>query len=74
MSSYYPDGVSGSEYAMGGGGETEGSRWVECSNDECELFEIQQEQFMTIWFDRTSEWSTFKCWSCGEEGRYEQER
>jgi hypothetical protein len=72
MSGYYPDGVTGNEYAIAGADkEWSDAREVVCTNGEC----ANEDKVVTLTLDlasyRSTEWATWNCPVCGTEYEYE---
>ena len=72
MSGYYPDGVTGREFAIAGADkEWSDERDVACDNDEC----LACGEDVTVTLDLASygsvEWATWTCAKCGKENEYE---
>ena len=75
MSGYYPDGVTGNEFAIAGADrERSDEREVACDNDDC----IACGEDVTVTLDlssyRNTEWATWTCDKCGKNVEYEAER
>lgn len=72
MSGYYPDGVTGNEFAIAGAErEWSDEREVSCDNDEC----LACGEEVTITLDLacygSTEWATWTCPKCGKDNEYE---
>lgn len=74
MGGYYPDGVTGNEWQIAGADEFEDERTVACQNDECEMFEEEQDVQVEISASRYSESFEFTCETCGTTREVEQDR
>lgn len=71
MSGYYPEGVTGLEYEIAGpDAEYTGERLVQCWNEECSMFEQDQDVEIDLAAYRGSEWGEWKCPTCGETRDY----
>jgi hypothetical protein len=74
MSGYYPDGVTGNEYAIAGADrEYEANRNVYCHNEDCADFEVEVDLEVSLASYRDNEWGTFTCPTCKTQGEYEGE-
>ena len=74
MSGYYPDGVTGNEYAIAGADrEYTDDREDYCTNEECTAFEQEVTVSVDLSSYGSSEWGTWTCTSCGKEHDYEAE-
>lgn len=74
MSGYYPDGVTGNEYAIAGPDrEYTEKRDVYCDNEECAMFEQEVTADVDLSSYHTSEWGEWNCSTCGKEQQYEAE-
>lgn len=72
MSGYYPDGVTGNEYAIAGADrEWSDEREVSCANDECETEGETQTVLMDLESYRSTEWGSWTCPKCGHLNEYE---
>lgn len=72
MSGYYPDGVTGNEFAIAGADkEWSDERDVACDNDEC----LACGEEVSVTLDLASygsvEWATWTCAKCGKDNEYE---
>lgn len=69
--SNYPPGVSGNEYEIAGpDAEYTEERTVECWNDECSLFELDQTVEIDLSAYRGEEWGDWTCDACGKTRDY----
>ncbi|NBT76237.1 MAG: hypothetical protein EBT15_09780 [Betaproteobacteria bacterium] len=74
MSGYYPDGVTGNEYAIAGADrEWDDERTVACQNEDCAEFEVDTDLEVALSSYGSSEWGSFTCPACGTQGEYEGE-
>ena len=72
MGGYYPDGVSGNEYAIAGADkEWDDERTVYCGNEDCADFEVEKDLMVSLASYGSDEWGTFDCPTCGTQGEYE---
>jgi hypothetical protein len=74
MSGYYPDGVTGNEYAIAGAErEYQADREVWCTNDDC--LACGDEITMTLDLESygNTEWATWNCLKCSKENEYQGE-
>jgi hypothetical protein len=74
MSGYYPDGVTGNEFAIAGADrEFYDERDVYCNNDDCDWLEklVTVEILLSQYRDRV--WGEWKCSNCNKWSEYEQE-
>lgn len=71
MSGYYPDGVTGREYAIAGPDkEYEDTRTVYCENEECNAFEIRVDAEVSLESYRDEEWGLWECAVCAQQFEY----
>ena len=71
MSGYYPEGVTGLEYEIAGAdAEYTGERLVRCWNDDCSMFEQDQDVEIELSAYRGSEWGEWTCPTCNEKRDY----
>jgi hypothetical protein len=74
MSGYYPDGVTGFEFAIAGADrEWDDERNVYCHNEDCEDFEVKKDLLVALSSYRSSEWGDYQCPVCDTWGEYEGE-
>ena len=74
MSGYYPDGVTGNEYAIAGSDrEWSDERTVYCQNYNCDIYDEEQEAVVELSSYKNEEWGTWVCSSCEDENVYERE-
>ena len=67
----YPPGVSGNEYEIAGpDAEYTAERTVQCWNDECSLFELDQDVSIDLSAYRGEEWGDWVCATCGKTRDY----
>lgn len=69
--SNYPSGVSGNEYEISGpDAEYTAERTVQCWNDECSLFELDQDVKIDLSAYRGEEWGDWTCDACAKTRDY----
>ena len=69
--SNYPEGVTGLEYEIAGPDmEYTGERLVQCYNDECSMFEEDQDVEIDLAAYRGEEWGDWTCPTCGKKDEY----
>jgi len=69
--SNYPEGVTGLEYEIAGPDrEYTGERLVHCINDNCPLFEREQEVEVELRSYQFSEWGEWTCEGCNHTDEY----
>ena len=72
MSGYYPEGVTGRELAIAGpDSERSAKREVQCRNEDCGLFEQEQEVDGEEWIYEHSGYFDWTCPECGTEDQEE---
>ena len=72
MSGYYPEGVTGNEFAIAGADkEWEDTRVVHCANEDCAKYDEAQDAMVSLASYGSDEWGTFDCLTCGTQGEYE---
>lgn len=74
MSGYYPDGVTGNEYAIAGADrEWEDDRDVYCNNEECP--DLEKDIVVSVYLQSygSNEWGLWTCPTCNKEWEYERE-
>lgn len=72
MSGYYPDGVTGNEFAIAGPDkEWSDEREVSCSNDDCLACGEEVTLTLDLASYRSTEWATWTCPKCGKDNEYE---
>lgn len=72
MSGYYPDGVTGNEFAIAGADrEWDDEREVTCSNSECDIEGEPQTVEMLLQSYGSTEWADWECPKCGHLNSYE---
>lgn len=74
MSGYYPDGVTGNEFAIAGAErEYEDERVVYCQNEDCAEFDEAQDALVDLSSYGADEWGVWTCPTCQTQGEYEGE-
>lgn len=74
MSGWYPDGVSGNEYAIAGADrEWTDTRAVTCQNEDCTAYDERVDAEVDLSSYGYEEWGAWTCAACGEDGEYEGE-
>lgn len=69
--SNYPEGVTGLEYEIAGPDmEYTGERLVQCYNEECSMFEQDQDVEIDLAAYRGEEWGNWTCPTCGKKDEY----
>lgn len=74
MSGYYPDGVTGNEFAIAGadGNMDIADQEVYCDNEQCEKYdEAQWVDIIDAEYYRSNAWGYWKCPSCETEQEWE---
>ncbi len=72
MSGYYPDGVTGNEFAIAGADkEWSDEREVACDNDDCLACGEEVTVMLDLASYNSTEWATWTCAKCGKEVEYE---
>ena len=72
MSGYYPDGVTGHEYAIAGADrEWTDTRRVSCGNGECAEYDVMVDAEVDLSSYGYDEWGVWTCPACGEDCEYE---
>lgn len=74
MSGYYPDGVTGNEFAIAGAdGNTDvNNQKVWCDNEDCKWFEEEQiVDIIDAEYYNSDAWGTWTCESCKTEHEWE---
>ena len=74
MSGWYPDGVSGNEYAIAGADrEWTDTRAVTCQNEDCTAYDERVDAEVELSAYGYEEWGAWTCAACGKDGEYEGE-
>lgn len=76
MSGYYPDGVTGNEYAIAGadGNMDITGQLVYCENEECEKYDEQQDvDIIDAEYYGSNAWGFWDCEFCNTEHEWEGE-
>ena len=72
MSGYYPDGVTGNEFAIAGAdSEYEAQRVVHCQNGDCEEYDQPQDAEVSMSAYGSREWGSWTCPTCNKDSEYE---
>lgn len=70
MSGYYPDGVTGNEFAIAGADK----EWSDDRDVTCGKCEEEQTLTLDLSSYKSTEWATWECPKCGETNEYEADR
>ena len=73
MSGYYPEGVTGNEYAIAGGHEFDAVRPDTCENEECKMYGVEDiEVEVEIELAHDTEYYKWICPTCNESKNVER--